>query len=86
MMTSMTWLGNVNRYAQGNALVRKCVQKPQNPVKIVLLILVHKFVMVQLGLGGGGAIVLNRCENYVLHTTMFLEKLPFCLETAVCHA
>ena len=25
----------------------------------------------------------NRCENYVLHTTMFFEKLPFCLEIAV---
>ena len=25
----------------------------------------------------------NRCENYLLHTTMFFEKLPFCLEIAV---
>ena len=31
----------------------------------------------------GAITALNRCENYVLHTTMFLEKLPFCLETAV---
>ena len=31
----------------------------------------------------GAMTALNRCENYVLHTTMFLEKLPFCLETAV---
>ena len=26
---------------------------------------------------------LNGCEDYVLHKTMFLEKLPFCLEIAV---
>ena len=25
----------------------------------------------------------NRCENHVSHTTMFLEKIPFCLDTAV---
>ena len=31
----------------------------------------------------GAITALNRCENDVLHTTMFLEKLPFCLETAV---
>ena len=31
----------------------------------------------------GAITALNRCENYVLHTTMFLEKLTFCLETAV---
>ena len=31
----------------------------------------------------GAITALNRFENYVLHTTMFLEKLPFCLETAV---
>ena len=30
----------------------------------------------------GAMTTLNRCENYVLHTT-FLEKLPFCLETPV---
>ena len=31
----------------------------------------------------GAITALNRCENYVLHTTTLLEKLPFCLETAV---
>ena len=32
----------------------------------------------------GAITAMNRCENYVLHTTMFFEKLPFCLET--CNA
>ena len=31
----------------------------------------------------GAITALNHCENDVLHSTMFLDKLPFRLETAV---
>ena len=31
----------------------------------------------------GAITALNRCEKYVLYTSMFFLKLPFCLETAV---
>ena len=51
------------------------INRQNVPVQIVLLLLVHKCVM--------NRCVMNRCENYVLRTTMFLDKLPFCLETAV---
>ena len=61
-------------YAQGNALVRKFYMCTET-VRISL------FKSYCSSLYTSSA--LNRCENYVLHTTMSLEKLTFCLETAV---
>ena len=58
-------------YAQGNALVR--IQKlSEFPCS-------NRIAPPCTQVRYGAITALNRCENYVLHTTMFLEKLPFCL-------
>ena len=67
-------------YAQGNALVRKfyiCVQK------LLEFPCSNRIAPLCTPVRYGAITALNHCENYVLPTTMFLEKLPFCLETAV---
>ena len=67
-------------YAQGNALVRKlyiCVQKlSEFPYS-------NRIAPPCTQVRYGAITATNLYETYVLHTTMFLEKLPFCLETAV---
>ena len=80
LIVMMTWLGNVNKY-----MLRAmhwyesfiCVQKlSEFPCS-------NRIAPLCTPVRYGAITALNRCENYVLHTTMFLEKLPFCLETAV---
>ena len=74
------WLGNVNRYMlramhwyESFICVRELSACPCS----------NRIAPTCTQVRYGAITALNRCENYVLHTTMFLEKLPFCLETSV---
>ena len=66
-------------YAQGNALVRKFYMCTET----VRMSLFKSYCSTLYTSALWCNYRLNRCENYVLHTTMFFEKLPFCLEIAV---
>ncbi len=79
----MTWLGNVNRSmlrAMNNWYESFiCVQKPSE------CLCLNRIAPHCTQVRYGAITARNRCENYVLHrpTTMFFEKLPFCLDIAV---
>ena len=64
-------------YAQGNALVRKFYMCTET-VRMSLF----KWYCSSLYTSASYSVITarNRCENYVLQTIMFFEKLPFCLE------
>ena len=65
----------LNGVAIDNALVRKFYMCTE----IVRISLFKSFAPPCRQVRYGAMTVLNRCENDVLHTTMFLEKLSFCL-------
>ena len=73
----MTWRGNVNRYMLRAMHWYKsfiCVQKPSEcPCS-------NRIAPPCTQVCYGVITAMNRCEDYVLHTTLFfLEKLPFYL-------
>ena len=76
----MTCLGNVNRSMLSvmhwyESFI--CVRKPSE------CLCLNRIAPHCTQVRYGAITARNRCENYVLHTTMFFEKLPFCLEIAV---
>ena len=70
----MTWLGNVNKYMltamhwyESFICVQKLLECPCS----------NRIAPLCTPVRYGAITALNRCENYVLHTTMFFRKITF---------